>query len=75
MCRHTWVYITMENMVSVTNAVSTQETMKMKHVFYLIASWVVYQLMAAGMKGLSSVHRVKDHLVSNHHLDRPGSNQ
>jgi hypothetical protein len=48
---------------------------KMKHVLYLIASWVVDQLMAAGMKGLSSVHRVKDHLVSNHHLDRPGRNQ
>lgn len=35
---------------------------------YLIASWVVDQLVAACMQRLSGVHRVKDHFVSNDNL-------
>ena len=38
---------------------------------YLIASWVVNQLVAASMQGLSSIHRVKDHFVPYHHLKKP----
>lgn len=34
----------------------------------LIASWVIHQLVCAGMERLTSVHRVQDHFVPNHHL-------
>ena len=35
---------------------------------YLIASWIIHQLVAAGVQGLPSVHRVEDHLIADHHL-------
>lgn len=37
---------------------------------YLIAAWVIHQLMGAGMQRLASVDRVQDHLVTYDHLER-----
>lgn len=35
---------------------------------YLVASWVVDQLVAAGVKRLPCVHGIQDDFISNHHL-------
>lgn len=37
---------------------------------YLIAAWVIHQLMGAGMQRLASVDGVQDHLVTYDHLER-----
>ena len=37
---------------------------------YLIAAWVIHQLMGAGVQRLASVDGVQDHLVTYDHLER-----
>jgi hypothetical protein len=42
---------------------------------YLIAAWVVHQLMAAGMERLASIDRVQNNLVTYDHLQRKGATE
>lgn len=50
-----------------------EETTEENMLAHLVASWIVHQLMCAGVQRLTGVHWVQNHFVSNHHLHSHGT--
>lgn len=53
----------------VQNYLTTEE----KLLANLVASWIIHQLVRAGVQRLTGVHWVQNHFVSDHHLHSNGT--